>query len=113
LLDIRLSQIDSGPLTMGIPKTGGAEWLSLIVSGCLSRGDGHVVLEVDALGDVVGRENDDFAAGELMFVVGDDLRRIFGYVDGWTAKWLLFLRLRFFRLGLFLRSGREVAVDEL
>ena len=79
----------------------------------------HVVFQIDSLGDIVGRKDDDFAVGEEFFVVRDDRGRVFGDVDGWfvfgyfSVYWSRFccvfngLRLRLGDTGV-----RKISVEE-
>ena len=58
---------------------------------------GEVVFDVDAFGDVVGREDDDSVAGELAAVGGEDFGRRLRYVDGRFAIFDFWLGLLYFQ----------------
>jgi hypothetical protein len=112
------------------PRGGaGCTWVFSFFTLSLCRssgGGGQVVFDVDAFGDIVGREDDDFVVRELAAVGGDDERIPFGDVDRRfrLVGFLLFLlaNLCVFnrgchgRLGLVLRGidldeGRRMGVD--
>src|SRR6187551_1783223 len=78
----------------------------LSISGCLPWRRWQIVVDVDAFGDVVGREENDFVVGELAVVGGDDLRIAFGDVDGGFAFWCF--RLLFFGNGFVFNGFGDV-----